>query len=80
MQLLDGEDRAPLAGWRPPEVPEERVELEWGAGSVEALAFVLKTLCDRLAARLHGRAVARAPRARARARSRALRGGRRAGS
>jgi protein ImuB len=58
MQLLDGEDRAPLAGWRPPEVPEERVELEWGAGSVEALAFVVKTLCDRLAARLHGRAVA----------------------
>jgi protein ImuB len=58
MQLLDGEDRAPLAGWRPPEVPEERVELEWGAGSVDALAFVVKTLCDRLAARLHGRAMA----------------------
>ena len=31
MQLLDGEDRAPLDAWRPPEVPEERVELEWGA-------------------------------------------------
>jgi protein ImuB len=58
MQLLDGEDRAPLDAWRPPEVPEERVELEWGAHSVEALAFVLKTLCDRLAARLHGRAMA----------------------
>jgi len=58
MQLLDGEDRAPLDAWRPPEVPEERVELEWGACSVEALAFVLKTLCDRLAARLHGRAMA----------------------
>ena len=60
MQLLDGEDRAPLEAWRPPEVPEERVELEWGAQSVEALAFVLKTLCDRLAARLHGRAMAAA--------------------
>jgi len=60
MPLLDGEDRAPLDAWRPPEVPEERVELEWGAQSVEALAFVLKTLCDRLAARLHGRAMAAA--------------------
>jgi protein ImuB len=57
MQLLDGEDRAPLDPYRPPEVPEERVELEWGASSVEALAFVLKTLCDRLAARLQGRAM-----------------------
>ncbi|HEY3822186.1 MAG TPA: DNA polymerase Y family protein [Polyangiaceae bacterium] len=60
MQRLDGEDRAPLDAWRPPEVPEERVELEWGAESTEALAFVLKTLCDRLAARLHGRAMAAA--------------------
>ena len=60
MQRLDGEDRAPLGAWRPPEVPEERVELEWGAESTEALAFVLKTLCDRLAARLHGRAMAAA--------------------
>ncbi|HEY8038841.1 MAG TPA: DNA polymerase Y family protein [Polyangiaceae bacterium] len=60
MQLLDGEDRAPLDAWRPPEVPEERVELEWGAHSIEALAFVLKTLCDRLAVRLEGRAMAAA--------------------
>ncbi len=60
MLRLDGEDRAPLTAWRPPEVPEERVELEWGAESTEALAFVLKTLCDRLAARLHGRAMAAA--------------------
>lgn len=57
MLLLDGEDRAPFVAWRPPEVPEERVELEWGAASLEALAFVLKTLCDRLAARLQGRAL-----------------------
>jgi len=60
MQLLGGEDRAPLDAWRPPEVPEERAELEWGASSVEALAFVAKALCDRLAARLEGRAVAAA--------------------
>jgi protein ImuB len=60
MQLLDGHDPAPLTAWRPPEVPEERVELEWGAGSVEALAFVLKSLCDRLAAKLQARAMAAA--------------------
>jgi protein ImuB len=57
MQLLEGHDPAPLAAWRPPEVPVERVELEWGATSVDALAFVLKTLCDRLAAKLEGRAM-----------------------
>jgi protein ImuB len=55
--LLDGDDRAPIAAWRPPEVPEERLDLEWGASSVDALAFVVKTLCDRLAARLEGRAL-----------------------
>ena len=60
MQLLSGEDRAPLDAWRPPEVPEERTELEWGASSVEALAFVTRALCDRLAARLEGRAMAAA--------------------
>jgi nucleotidyltransferase/DNA polymerase involved in DNA repair len=60
LQLLDGEDRAPLDVWRPPEVPEERIELEWGAQSLEALTFVMKTLCDRLAARLEGRAMAAA--------------------
>ncbi len=60
MHLLDGRDSAPLDPWRPPEVPEERVELDWGAGSIEALTFVLKTLCDRLAVRLHGRAMAAA--------------------
>jgi protein ImuB len=58
--LLDGRDAAPLDPWRPPEVPEERVELEWGAHSIEALTFVNKTLCDRLAARLQGRALAAA--------------------
>jgi protein ImuB len=60
MLLLDGVDDAPLYAWRPPEVPEERVELDWGAASVEGLAFVVKALCDRLAARLEGRAMSAA--------------------
>lgn len=57
MDFLDGRDLVPLKVWRPPEVTEERIELDWGAASVEALAFVLKALCDRLAARLAGRAM-----------------------
>jgi protein ImuB len=60
MQLLDGEDHTPLVPWRPPEIPEERVELEWGAESTEQLAFVAKKLCDGLAVRLQGRAMAAA--------------------
>ena len=55
LALLAGDDRAPLAPWRPPEVPEEKVELEWPASGTEALVFVAKALCDRLAARLAGR-------------------------
>jgi protein ImuB len=58
MPFLDGRDHAPLEAWRPPELPEERLELEWEAQSIEALAFVMKTLCDRLEARIHGRALA----------------------
>jgi protein ImuB len=57
LALLAGDDRAPLASWRPPEVPEEKVEFEWAASSVEGLVFAAKTLCDRLSARLAGRAV-----------------------
>jgi protein ImuB len=60
LQLLDGEDRAPLDVWHPPVTPEERAELEWGTSSVEALGFVVKPLCDRLAARLEGRGMAAA--------------------
>jgi protein ImuB len=60
MAMLAGEDRAPLVAWRPPEIPEEKLELDWGAASIEALSFVMKTLCDRLAARLEGRAMAAA--------------------
>jgi protein ImuB len=58
MALLGGEDAAPLDPWRPPEVPEERAELEWSVASVEALGFVVRALCDRLAVRLEGRAMA----------------------
>jgi hypothetical protein len=60
LQLLDGEDLAPLEVWHPPDVPEETIELEWGVSNIEALAFVMKTLCDRLAARLEGRGCAAA--------------------
>jgi protein ImuB len=58
MRLLDGDDAAPLDPWRPAAAPEESLELEWGAHSVEALTFVMHTLSDRLAARLEGRAMA----------------------
>jgi protein ImuB len=60
LALADGEDRAPLTPFVPPQVPVEGCELEYGVESTEALAFVAKTLCDRIAARLAGRAVAAA--------------------
>jgi protein ImuB len=56
--LADGEDRAPLAPYVPPEIPEEGVSLEYGVEGSEALTFIAKTLADRLATRLAGRAVA----------------------
>jgi protein ImuB len=55
--LADGEDRAPLAPYVPPDVPEESATLEYGVEGSEALTFVAKTLADRLATRLAGRAV-----------------------
>jgi protein ImuB len=58
MSLLAGDDGAPLDAYVPPELPEERAELEYGIDKTDALLFVMKTLCDRLAARLAGRAVA----------------------
>jgi protein ImuB len=57
MQLLDGEDRAPIEAHRPAEVPEEQIDLEWGAPTIDSLVFVLTTLCERLSARLEGRAM-----------------------
>ncbi|MGD0676858.1 MAG: DNA polymerase Y family protein [Polyangiaceae bacterium] len=56
--LLAGEDISPLDAWRPPEVPEEHVELDWGASSLEALLFVVKGMCERLTVRLVGRSMA----------------------
>ena len=56
--LAEGDDRAPLTSYVPPEVPEEEATLEYGIEGSEALTFVAKTLADRLAARLAGRAVA----------------------
>jgi protein ImuB len=60
MALLRGEDGAPLTPYVPPEVPEERAELEYGIGATEQLLFVAKTLCDRMALRLAGRVMAAA--------------------
>jgi protein ImuB len=56
--LADGDDRAPLTPYVPPEIPEEETTLEYGVEGAEALTFVAKTLTDRLATRLAGRAVA----------------------
>jgi protein ImuB len=55
MALLDGDDRTPLRPHVPPEKPLERVVLEYGITHHEALFFVVKRLCDRLAVRLEGR-------------------------
>ena len=56
--LAEGDDRAPLTAYVPPEIPEEETTLEYGVEGSEALTFVAKTLADRLATRLAGRAVA----------------------
>lgn len=58
MALLEGDDAAPLTPYRPPRIPEERADLEYGISSTDALLFVSKTLCDRMALRLQGRAMA----------------------
>jgi len=56
--LAEGEDRAPLDSYVPPEIPEEEATLEYGVEGADALTFVAKALTDRLAVRLAGRAVA----------------------
>jgi protein ImuB len=58
LSLMDGDDRAPLRPYVPPEIPEEEATLEYGIEGTDALTFVAKTLADRLSARLAGRAVA----------------------
>jgi protein ImuB len=55
MALIEGDDRVPLTPYVPPETPTEKVELEYGIESAEALLFVAKRLSDLLAARLVGR-------------------------
>ncbi|MDR7420519.1 MAG: DNA polymerase Y family protein [Armatimonadota bacterium] len=50
-----GEDLGPLVPYRPPAVVEEAVDLEWPIDNLEALAFVLSGVLDRLVARLAGR-------------------------
>jgi protein ImuB len=57
MAFLEGDDRMPLRPYVPCEVPEERAELEYGVQAQEALLFVAKGLCDRMALRLQGRAL-----------------------
>ena len=58
LTLAEGDDRAPLSPYTPPEIPEEEAQLEYGIEGSDALTFVAKTLADRLAMRLTGRAVA----------------------
>ncbi len=60
LALADGDDRAPLTPYVPPEIPEEEAELEYGVESTDALVVVAKALADRIGARLAGRAVAAA--------------------
>lgn len=55
LPLVWGEDGAPLAAYVPPERVEERASLEYGIATAEPLLFVVKTLCDRVGARLEGR-------------------------
>jgi protein ImuB len=57
MALVRGDDATPLTPYRPPPILEERGELEYGVESTDALLFVAKSLCDRVAARLEGRAM-----------------------
>lgn len=57
LALADGDDRAPLVPWSPPEIPSCRTDFEYGVERTEALVFVIKTLAARLASGLEGRGV-----------------------
>jgi len=54
-RLSRGEDDALLVPTAPAEVFEEHLALDWPAESLEPLLFALKTILDRLCARLAGR-------------------------
>lgn len=57
LPLLDGDDRAPLKAYNPPETPEESLEME-PVLERHQLLFVARRLASRLATRLEGRAMA----------------------
>jgi|GEM_PF-5421027 len=57
LPLLDGDDRAPLKAYNPPETPEESLEME-PILERHQLLFVARRLAARLATRLEGRALA----------------------
>lgn len=54
-RLCRGEDDAAFVATALPEVLEEGIDLDWPAESLEPLLFALKTILDRLCARLSGR-------------------------
>jgi protein ImuB len=60
MQLMDGRDDSPLQPYEPPPQMSEALEWEEGVEQQQALLFVLRRLCSRLAARLQGRGMAAA--------------------
>lgn len=55
LALANGEDGTPLDPYLPPESPEERVDLDDPVERTDTLAFVAKTLTDRLGLRIEGR-------------------------
>lgn len=55
--FLSGMDTSPLKPHEPAEIPEESATLEYGIETSDALLFVAKTLCDRLALRFKGRGI-----------------------
>lgn len=57
-RLCRGEDDTPFVAEPLAEVLEEKVDLDWPAENVEPLLFALKTLLDRICARLGGRSLA----------------------
>src|SRR5262244_2151001 len=54
-RLCRGEDDSAFVPTSLPEVLEESIDLDWPAESLEPLLFALKTIVDRLCARLAGR-------------------------
>ncbi|MBI3184838.1 MAG: DNA polymerase Y family protein [Myxococcales bacterium] len=55
LRLSRGEDDTPFTAEALPERIEERISLDWPAEALEPLLFALKTVLDRLGARLAGR-------------------------